>query len=171
MTWLSPPTPQLTGDVHQTWPGKRWYQKPGPWCRTKARLGRRGAMLLMMGTAYLFIGAGEPFREVATYPGAWHQYLPIWLRVSIWAVPGVLAVVAATRRRWRTDAVGWFSLFIAPFIRSVSYATSFAVWVVTGGRDGSWVAIFAAVIYGCFMGMSLICSGWSENPPKDRCNP
>lgn len=27
--------PVLTGDVRQTWPGKRWWQKPGPWCRTK----------------------------------------------------------------------------------------------------------------------------------------
>lgn len=30
VTW-----PPLTGDIGQTWPGKRWWQKPGPWCRTK----------------------------------------------------------------------------------------------------------------------------------------
>jgi len=33
VTW-----PILTGDVRQSWPGKRWWQKPGPWCRTKHTL-------------------------------------------------------------------------------------------------------------------------------------
>ena len=63
--------PPLTGDLHQIWPGKRWWQKPGPWCRFKARLGRRGTMLLTLGWLYVLIGLGELVRPLPFYSWAY----------------------------------------------------------------------------------------------------
>lgn len=187
VTW-----PRLTGDVHQAWLGKRWWQKPGPWCRTKARLGRRGAMLLLLGLTYVLLGYRELLMSSPVVAGAWHFLVPTWVRVAAWAGTGLIAVGYAVGREsrarrpharprwwWGTDAFGWLALYIVPALYITSYGGSCLVWVVfdyllgtvppTLPLHGDPTAWTAALLRVPFILVTLICSGWKENPPRSDC--
>ena len=182
---MKPPImhPPLTGDVHQTWRGKRWWQKPGPWCRFKDRLGRRGAMLLTLGLTYVAIGYGEATRPTPNVPGAWHLLVDDDIRGAAWMLTGMVAIFfALTRphrvepptRWWQEDTAGWLCLYVVPGIYFLSFMTSFIVWGVTDQTEGidplgSPLAWYNAVLRVPFIAIVLICSGWLENPR--RCKP
>lgn len=175
-----PPHPALTGDVHQTWPGKRWLQKPGPWCRTKARLGRRGAMLVTLGLLYAAIGYRELAMTAPVIPGAWLFLVPVSVRASLWFLTGFLAILSCTRGRgrtwWRTDTPGWLVLCLMPGITMLSYTWSWSLWAiydfllaetppaVLHGQADAWTNV---VIRMPLLIVPLICSGWVENPRRN----
>ena len=166
--------PPLTGDVRQWWPGKRWWQKPGPWCRTKARLGRRGAMLLSLGFIYVMVGYADLTRPRPTIEDAYHLAIDPQVRGALWAFTGLLAMLYAFvgHRRdapwWWTDAVGWVALYLLPSVRVTSYGGSWLLWLGSGGAAGDSSAWYLAVLHIPFILIVLICSGWLENP-KGQC--
>jgi len=68
VTW-----PPLSGDVHQHWPGKRWWQKPGPWCRTKHTLRaviRTQPYELLLSVALALFGLRAIFSPTAATPAS-----------------------------------------------------------------------------------------------------
>jgi len=186
------PRPALNGDLHQTWPGKRWYHKPGPWCRTKARMGRRGAMMMLLGITYILIGYGDASRPVPDIAGAWHLSVDPLVRGLFWAATGFVAVAFAIVRPhetrpypwpvagrrppvwWNTDTPGWISLYLAPTLVISSFARSWFLALVADstqiplpGDIHSW---YNAVLRIPFVLIVLICSGWLENP-RQGCRP
>lgn len=176
--------PARTGDLHQTWPGKRWWQKPGPWCRTKGRLGRRGAMMILLGATYVLIGYGDATRPAPDVAGAWHLQVDSHIRGIAWAVTGLVAVVFALVRPhstppgvapefWRTDTPGWLALYVVPVLVITSYGGSWALWTLTDQAQvpavGDPMAWYNAVLRVPFVLIVLICSGWVENPRRGDC--
>lgn len=196
--WLFPPKPPLTGDVHQWWPGKRLWQKPGPWCRTKSRLGRRGAMLLLLGLLYVLLAYRELLMTAPFTAGAWHFLVPTWVRAVAWASTGLAACWFAVARGhrtppvgrpvtrwqtflvvWRTDTFGWLALYIVPALYITSYGASWLTWLIfdylfgtvppTLPLHGDPTAWTSAVLRIPMIIAALICSGWKENPPRSDC--
>lgn len=171
--------PRLTGDVHQHWPGKRWWQKPGPWCRTKDRLGRRGAMLLVVGLTYVLVGIGEFVREPLTVNGAWHLLVPAGIRGWAWIVTGLFAAFFALSRPnrndvttawWREDTSGWLALYWLPTVHILSFGYAWVLWLVTDHANfptqGDPLAWYNAARQLPFIVVVLICSGWPDKPRK-----
>lgn len=135
------------------------------------RLGRRGAMLLLLGIVHVLIGVGVWVRPPVTTPGSFLTLVPEGVQSAGWIVSGLLGAIWAFRRR---DSIGWLALYVMPTIRFISYAGAWLVWVVTTGvdprgifpNDGSENAWYTAVLHVPLILAVIICSGWREYEPE-----
>ena len=152
----------------------------------RAKLGRRGAMLLILGITYLVIGYGVGTRVMPPVRGSFITYADQLLLAVAWALTGAVAVVHSWRR-W--DALGWLALYLMPGLYVLSYGGAWLMWVVTADVL-PWVAWFVdyvlpppftasdwlidppfgdpsawynAVLRVPFIATVLVCSGWHEN--------
>ena len=101
------PRPALTGDVRQTWPGKRWYEPPGP--VVKVRHSLRVALdrqplefslslaLALFGVRALFDPAASP-NSIGTLPDG---LTVIYCLVSV--VAGVTTIIGLTAGAYETE--------------------------------------------------------------------
>src|SRR5213075_214976 len=114
------------------------------------RFGFRGLALILFGTMYVLIGVGVIFNHMRV-PGVLYTYLPVWLRVCVWAGSGLLAIVGAVRpglgeKHWpgRTkqppvaEIVGFGALAFAPTERAISFA-----WAMIIQPTATWLTGFA----------------------------
>ncbi len=125
-------------------------------------IGRRGAILITFGLTWLFIGVAS--LGVPSIPGTdvlWFEQWPEPYRVAAWALPGVIAIGYAWAPRNSTDWPGFTALYIAPFLRLLSYMTG---WVDSRipGHVGYPRGLVAGVIYALILVLLVICSGWQE---------
>lgn len=116
------------------------------------RLGYRGLVLFLLGFIYVFIGlsviGANDYR-----PELVHTHLPILVRIGIWVIPGIVAMVVAFDDKWK--ALGFALLFIPPAERAVSYFVA-AVTVPTFTR------IPAVLIYLLLLVMISTIASWPE---------
>jgi hypothetical protein len=86
--------------------------------RVRHRLGYRGLILLMFGLIYIMIGlsilGAEDYR-----PELVHTHLPLWFRLTLWIVPGIVSVAVSIDHKWQ--ALGFGLLFLPPAERAISY--------------------------------------------------
>ena len=136
--------------------------------KRKKLLGRRGAMLLTLGLTYLFIGYSVTVRPVPDLPGVFHLDIPMPVRVGIWWVAGLVACIGAFKRR---DKFAWLALYGPPALRIVSYGAGVALWLVSGGTDGTRDAWVFALGQVPLIVTVIICSGWREPEPLDTLPP
>ena len=139
------------------------------WPRRPAHIGRRGAMLLLLGVLYVVIGSGV-FSEPVIDEGRYlllHQYLPDWLRFGLWATTGLIAVAFAFRPLGRSDAPAWLALYLMPAERVISYIWAFADFYLPLGGPGYERGWVGAALYSIVLGVVVICAGWPE-PPETK---
>lgn len=129
------------------------------------RLGRRGAFLVLMGTAYIFLGYGYGYQST---PRVTKDQLALPLLLvddlrfwgTLWIVAGVLAVFNAWWPPGR-DAVGFMALEL--------FAMVWAVLNITGDlfldAPRGWVV---GVIFGAWAAAVLIVSGMADPTPLTR---
>ena len=132
--------------------------------RTLHRLGRRGAMLLVLGVTYIALGYGVGTRPMTPAEGAFVLYLPTAVLAVMWAGSGAVAVLAAWRR-W--DSAGWLALYVVPVLYVLSYGGAWAMWMLTefvlpAPTYGDPLAWYNAALRVPFIAIVLICSGWRE---------
>jgi hypothetical protein len=94
----------------------RWTSRKRYWLAH--RLGYRGLTLSVFGSLFIAIGfsviTAEDYR-----PELIHTHLPLWFRLCLWMVPGVVAMITAWDGKWQ--ALGFALMFIPPAERAVSY--------------------------------------------------
>ena len=138
--------------------------KPTRWLADK--FGRRGAVLTLLGCAFILVGvdillAPDPPNLDALLL---HTLMPSWLRATLWIIPGGLAVWAAFRRTGH-DFFGFAALTVPLIIRIVSYTWATVAWLL---GYGDWPMAWAsALIWLLILGFVLTVAGWGEVcPPR-----
>lgn len=126
--------------------------------RIARHIGNRGAVLIVLGSLWLLTAVG-----IATQPVTQlgrllpYEYLPVPLRIALWAFPGLVAVGSGLTRRW--DVSAWTLLIVPVTERAISFAFA---WGITLFNDhyypGAWrgFLVYAAtgtLIYFCARGL------------------
>jgi len=120
--------------------------------------GNRGVALAMLGVLWILtaIGIGiAPLKRTTLLD----EQFPVWIRVALWGLPGILAVVASMRKSLDADAWGW--LLVPVVVRFVSYAFG---WIASwfgwqqfaypdGWRGATSIAMFVVFITACARGL------------------
>ena len=135
-------------------------KKPKP-TRT---IGRRGAILMTMGTAWILIGLGS-LTGGNRIPGTGNLIhvllLPAPVEGGLWVLSGILAVIFANRT---DDEYGFLALYIMPAVRALSYFLGWVDYlspVATAGYPRGWLSSLFYVVMILFI---VICAGWPEPP-------
>lgn len=121
-------------------------------------IGNRGIALAMLGVLWILTAVGiaiEPLKRTQILD----ERLPVWLRVCLWGLPGLLALAACVWRKLDADAWGWL---IVP--AAIRFASFFAGWVASlvgwesfaypeGWRGATTIAVFVVFIKTCAAGL------------------
>lgn len=106
------------------------------------RLGRRGTVLLMLGTLWFVQGLAVAFAPDTKELGAEyliHLQLPLWFRVGLWCVTGLMAIVYAfLREPPGKDGIGFMALVLQPLLRTGSYGYGFLVYAISHATSPMW---------------------------------
>jgi hypothetical protein len=129
------------------------------WWRLFAYIGNRGIVLSMLGVIWTVTAIGlyvDPYKR----PGLPDDILPIPVRIALWAVAGVVAVVATWWRR--LDEYAWGLLIVAPSMRLLSYGYG---WIF-GTFPPGWrsVLVYAATV----LLVNRCAAGLDRPAPWDR---
>lgn len=137
------------------------------WLTTPPKLlGRRGAILALLGSTWVIQGAGvaigswSPIPPPVIYDG-----LPIWAQSGMWLVAGVVALAAARSRHPRDDSFG-FKAAILPVAAMVAMWVVSIVWMLLAGWPVTSMlgAVMAAWIWSAVAMLILTVAGWVETP-------
>lgn len=123
-------------------------------------LGRRGAMLVIMGLVYVVLGLGLTLGRPGPHAVRFNLMYttPAWPWITGWVVTGGIALLYAWRAR---DWLGWVLLYIMPLITIMVYL---AKWILDlTHRTGYYTAWYDAILFTPFIAIVLVCSGWEEN--------
>lgn len=104
-------------------------------------VGNRGIVLSLLGFIWILTAIGL-WTAPLDRPGVPDDAFPLWLRISVWAVSGVVAIVATWWKRW--DSVAWGLLILPLSMRLLSYAYG---WI-SGTFPPGWrsVCVYAATV-------------------------
>lgn len=127
------------------------------------RVGRRGSVLLLLGSIYALYGvalttagASQP-EGLALITG---DVVSITAWGYVWLIVGLIAIVHAFRRGPGQDGPGFIALVLTP---TVWVAANFWAWVLflvgLGGFERGWIS---AAIWTAVAGLVVICAGWPE---------
>lgn len=132
--------------------------------RLRARLGRRGAILLLKGAIAGLYGAGQLAAPLPDQRG-----LVLLLRLApvpvwgwAWVAAGVVALVCA----WLHPGCDWPGFAAVWLVSSVWALGYLAAWWPLGVFPRGWVG---AAVFGAFGGVCLVAIGWDE--PRARPAP
>lgn len=136
--------------------------------RIVKRLGNRGVALAMLGMLWIFTAIGiavSPLKRSTLLD----ERLPVWVRVCLWGIPGLLALVASIRQKY--DATAWGLLMVPVSVRFASFLigwlASLALDVTgwpplvewsypDGWRGATTIAIFVVFIRVCAAGLDRL---------------
>lgn len=130
--------------------------------RCYRRLGFRGRFLLLVGLAYLAQGVVT----LETWGIAPHDYAPPWLRATLWAGSGFIAIVTAWRPVRETNPIGWLALYVPPAAWSSSYAVGWVGHLAPQlGIPYAYESGAAnALVWGLVVAVVMVCADWPEPP-------
>lgn len=119
--------------------------------RIYRRIGNRGIVLSMLGFLWVLTAIGLATAPIDR-PGLPDEYLPTWLRVAIWGIAGIAALVATWWRRW--DELAWGFLILPLSMRLISYLYGWIFGTFTPGWRGACVyAAMALLVNRCAAGL------------------
>lgn len=137
---------------------------------TKAIEPNRRTALFLLGLLWFLTALGillsttEPNRLIP------HERLPVSVRVTVWALPGLVAWVSVWWRR--LDAVGWIALCIPPLERFASFAwawiDSLTDWWLWDHSPGIGTAWRSALVYLTIIVLIVICAAGLDRLPFRR---
>lgn len=128
-------------------------------------LGRRGAMLYVLGVMWTLIGIGTVITGTApSLPDTLlHVMLPHQVLGGLWVLTGLASIFYAYRVN---DAFGFLALYLVPSFVTFSYLIGWLDFITPGlGGEGYARGIQSLLIYIIFILIIVICAGWPE-PPK-----
>lgn len=131
----------------------------------KARLGRRGAILLSYGSLWLmfaYVIFTMPEQDAVDPLG---RYLPSEARASMWLVTGLTAVLFAFAKN-RSDTPGYLALYLMPTLMFLSYMAAWFFYL-NGDPLGFKLGWLQAVSYISLSIPIIVCGGWAEPITKD----
>jgi hypothetical protein len=102
-------------------------------------IGVRAEGMILVAAVWSLIGLGVATGQAPEHTGAWHTLLPVWLRVLLWWLPALVALVVAPSARW--SPTGLALLTVAPMLHLVSYVSAWVSEVIPGpppGDPGGW---------------------------------
>lgn len=104
-------------------------------------IGNRGIVLSLLGLLWILTAVGL-LLDKTTRLGLPDEQLPLWLRFSLWIIPGLAALVITWWKR--LDEYAWTLLIVAPSIRLFSFAYG---WL-SGGFPPGWrgMCVYAATV-------------------------
>lgn len=141
--------------------------------RLSGRYGRRGTWLILLGIVWTFFGVGVLLEPVPPRPWVLAEYLPPYAQAIGWWCAGVVAVWQGLRRH-RSDELGHAALYVMPFIKLVSFALSWLLWVASAtttwfgwtdhpiGYSGGW---YAAAVWTFVTLMLRLVADWPNPSP------
>lgn len=124
------------------------------------RLGYRGVVLLLFGLVYICIGLAV-LGESDYRPDLIHTRLPEWVRVAIWCVPGIVAVIAALDHK--AQSWGFGLLFFPAAERCISFTLAWLPTdssIVPGNFNGS--RLTGALLYLLLMAIIVVIASWPD---------
>jgi hypothetical protein len=129
--------------------------------RVGVRLGRRGAVLMLLGVVWLLIGA---FQILQPPPPANRAGLYLLTLLApyewwggVWIAASLAAVTAAPRMA--SDTYGFVALMVPPWLWTL---VNLAGWAL-GQAPRGWAA---AMVYAALASMIMVVAGWPE--PRTR---
>lgn len=125
------------------------------------RVGRRGAVLLLIGGLVLLYGIGQLARPIPDTRGLRLLLMVMDLRwwSLTWVVAGAVAIGCAFARQDR-DWPGFTGLWLA----TIPWALSFFVsWWPLGDNPRGWIT---SLIFASFGAIPLVIVGWREPPRR-----
>lgn len=136
-----------------------------------ARLGRRGAALLLLGVVWMLQGiivlsmrAGV---EVEHSPVP-HENVPFPYLGLMWAVGGLVAAVVGFRRTLN-DHTGWIFAAGPPLVITASYLVAGMTWVATAGNVSSPAYFLVSAGWSAIALLVGVLAGWPEPCESDEC--
>lgn len=135
--------------------------------RTPRYLGRRGGMLLTLGTCWIIIGLGiidSPAGDINLL----HTRLPVTVRVALWIGTGAVAILYAWRPPGMHDAPGYAALYLMPAWRVLSYTLAWIDSLAPLGGDGLADGWRFAAAYAAMLSAVIVSAGWPEPPHPHR---
>lgn len=123
------------------------------------RAGNRGVALGTLGVLWLLTAIGTGVAPLKRRELLDEHFIPIWARVALWGLPGLLAVTAAFWKKFDADAWGW--LMVPVIVRFISYLVGWIASIVgweaysypDGWRGCTSIAIFVVFIRACAAGL------------------
>jgi hypothetical protein len=133
--------------------------------------GRRGVFLVMFGIIYVIMGAnilfvlGDRFDDVPVVGDMIDSH---WWGL-MWLVGGLVAIgngLARARRAY--DEAGFLGLLIPPFVWTLFYAASLAVWFGSAGLFGNIRSLSGVAAWSVAWSVVLLISGWPDTEQETR---
>lgn len=136
------------------------------------KYGHRGACLLGLGAVWVLFGISVMIDPQEPRAFVLHEMLPVPLRGALWIGSGLVAAWFGSRGAQHDDTWGMVALVLLPVERLVSFAVSWAAYVLTSGLHNVWPSIeprgydrgwYAAVLWMVIVILLRIIAGW-PNP-------
>jgi hypothetical protein len=141
-------------------------------CRWIARvLGRRGAVLLIIGLMWIMVGVGlvlDPSPLLPKNYYVWHEQWPMWFRVMAWVTTGTIACIMAWVRAPGRDNIGFVALTVMPTQRAFAFGFAWLLSLFTDvGYPAGWIGM---IVWGAVTILIVIISGGvsSNHTPDAR---
>jgi len=143
-----------------------FIEHPRLWLKRRpSHLGRRGAVLLILGVIWFFIGISiitDPRVGIGQNQGLLHEESPTWLRATLWIGTALFALSSAWRIAGRRDDWGYMALILMPLVRTMSYLWAWLINLFGGqGDPAGWLGF---VVWGTVTILVYTISGWPETP-------
>jgi len=131
-------------------------------------VGRRGAVLILFGLAFVAYGTRvvtEPV-DTDTSRALLHLMTPRGVRAAVWIVVGACATFTPLATRWTPlrDTTGFVLAYLPPMLTALSFLLGWLVYLLPLPIPGDPGGFGAAAIWTAFAGVLVICSGWPEHP-------
>ena len=130
--------------------------------RARARLGRRGTLLALLGA--IWIATGITTLIAPPSPGYLLLNIATEAQGVAWIATGMVALWCANRPSGH-DALGWIALYIMAAYRVLAYGWGLVEWAITVDAGGSLRAAFGALVWVAVLIILVVCAGWPE--PED----
>jgi len=134
----------------------------------RARLGRRGLILLLFGLAWLIQGSAYFIFGQMGAGIFWHERLPASVIGLLWLASGLASMVAAFIKRSQNDTFGFLAVSGPPMVLAFSYG----VGVFTRSLIGEWQYVLLGVlgfsIWGVITLALAVIASWHEPKGGER---
>lgn len=118
------------------------------------RIGRRGAMLLVLAAIWARLFLWPLLAGRAGSPDVFYYLWPIEVRAGLWALTITVAVVAAFVPP-RADAIGWVALVIMPMQRLAAWAWGGATGTVDVGRAVDQASLYLLLVVAVWVAAAM----------------
>ena len=135
----------------------------------QARIGRRGAILLLLGTLWIVQGLAIATAPGSREPGAYtllHEQLPTAVRVTLWCGTGLVAVLFAFRPHPAGDGPGFGALIVQPVVRFGSFFYGAVAQAIPGGSPGYPRGLIGAATWATIAALVILIARWLTEKPR-----